>query len=258
MSTERFADRVAIVTGGGSGMGRATVLGFVRDGGRTVVLDLEADRAHAVVEEVAAAGGHAVAVAGDVADDAVLDAAVAAAQGLAGGAGIDVLVNCAGFGGGRAAFDSFDPEIWARQFAVNVSGPFQLIGRVIGPMAERGRGAIVNVSSSAGLVGEPGIYGYSASKAAVVNLTRAIALHYADRGVRVNCVAPGVTDTPFLANVRSAPDADELLARYAAMMPIGRLARAEEVAEAILFLASDAASFCVGAVLAVDGGWTAG
>jgi len=139
-----------------------------------------------------------------------------------------------------------------------VSGPFQLIGRVIGPMAERGRGAIVNVSSSAGLVGEPGIYGYSASKAAVVNLTRAIALHYADRGVRVNCVAPGVTDTPFLANVRSAPDADELLARYAAMMPIGRLARAEEVAEAILFLASDAASFCVGAVLAVDGGWTAG
>ena len=172
--------------------------------------------------------------------------------------GVDVLVNCAGFGGGRAAFDSFDPDLWERQFAVNVTGPFQLIGRVIRQMAARGRGAIVNVSSAAGIVGEPGIYGYSASKAAVVNLTRALALHYANQGVRVNCVCPGVTDTPFLANVKAAPNADELLARYAAMMPIGRLAQPEEIAEAVLFLASDAASFCVGSVLAVDGGWTAG
>ncbi|HWW53325.1 MAG TPA: glucose 1-dehydrogenase [Acidimicrobiales bacterium] len=252
MGEGRFSDRVAVVTGAGSGIARATALGFGRDGGRVVVADLDRERAEATV---AALDGRGVAVIGDLTDPAVADAIVAAGADLG---GVDVLVNCAGFGGGRAAFDSFDPGLWDRQFAVNVSGPFQLVGRVIGAMAARGHGAIVNVSSAAGIVGEPGIYGYSASKAAMVNLTRALALHYASRGVRVNCVCPGVTDTPFLGNVRAAPNADELLARYAAMMPIGRLAQPEEIAEAILFLASDAASFCIGSVLAVDGGWTAG
>ncbi len=252
MSDDRFADRVAVITGAGSGIGQATAAGFARDGGRVVVCDLEADRAAETVERL---DGRGFAVVGDLTDPSVADVIVATGNGLG---GVDVLVNCAGFGGGRPAFDSFDPALWERQFAVNVSGPFQLIGRVIRDMAARGKGAIVNVSSAAGIVGEPGIYGYSASKAALVNLTRALALHYASQGVRVNCVCPGVTDTPFLANVKAAPDADELLARYAAMMPIGRLARPEEIAEAILFLASDAASFCVGAVLPVDGGWTAG
>ncbi len=114
------------------------------------------------------------------------------------------------------------------------------------------------MASAAGIVGEPGIFGYSAAKAGMVNLTRSLALHYARAGVRVNCVCPGVTNTNFLANVRAAPDADALFERYADMMPIGRLAEPEEVAEAILFLASDAASFCVGVILPVDGGWTAG
>jgi NAD(P)-dependent dehydrogenase (short-subunit alcohol dehydrogenase family) len=252
MQPGRFEGRLAIVTGGGSGIGQATARGFVRDGGYAVIVDLEADRA---AETLKSLDDRGVAVIGDLTDPQIADDAVETAARLG---GVDVLVNCAGFGGGRAAYDSFDPDLWARQFAVNVSGPFQLIGRVIRQMAERRRGAIVNVSSSAGLVGEPGIYGYSASKAAIVNLTRALALHYANQGVRVNCVCPGVTDTPFLANVRSAPDAEALLARYAQMMPIGRLAQPEEIAEAILFLASDAASFCVGSVLAVDGGWTAG
>ena len=191
---------------------------------------------------------------GDLTDPQIADDAVETAERLG---GVDVLVNCAGFGGGRAAYDSFDADLWRGQFTVNVSGPFQLIGRVIRQMAERRHGAIVNMASAAGIVGEPGIYGYSASKAAIVNLTRALsALHYANQGVRVNCVCPGVTDTPF-SNVRSAPMPTRC-SRYAQMMPIGRLAQPEEIAEAILFLASDAASFCVGSVLAVDGGWTAG
>ena len=253
MQGGRFDGRVAIITGGGSGIGRATSLGFARDGGRVVIAELDADRAAETLALIGADAG-CVSVVGDLTTAETADALVAAAAALG---GVDVLVNCAGFGGGRAAYDSFDPALWARIFAVNVDGPFQLIGRVIGQMAQRGAGAIVNVSSAAGLVGEPAIYGYSASTAAIVNLTRALALHYADKGVQVNCVCPGVTDTNFLSAVRAAPDADELFARYAKMMPIGRLAQASEIAEAILFLASDAASFCVGSVLAVDGGRTA-
>ncbi|MCU1456787.1 MAG: short-chain dehydrogenase/reductase [Actinomycetia bacterium] len=254
MSGGRFEGQVAIITGGGSGIGRATSIGFAQGGGRVVICELDADRAAETLSLIGKGPHEATSVIGDLTTAETADALVAAAGAMG---DIDVLVNCAGFGGGRAAYDSFDPDLWARIFAVNVDGPFQLIGRVIRQMAERGKGAIVNVSSAAGLVGEPGIYGYSASKAAIVNLTRALALHYASRGVRVNCVCPGVTDTNFLSNVRAAPDADELFARYAEMMPIGRLAQPSEVAEAILFLASDAASFCVGSVLAVDGGWTA-
>jgi NAD(P)-dependent dehydrogenase (short-subunit alcohol dehydrogenase family) len=247
----RFAGKVAIVTGAGSGIGRATARGFVAGGGRVVVAEMDAERA---TESVALMGEDSTAVVGDVIELATAEALVEAG---ARWGGVDVLVNAAGFGGGRAAYGSFDAALWDRIMAVNLRGPFQLIGLVIDEMAARGSGAVVNVSSAAGLVGEPGIFGYSASKAGLVNLTRALALHYAERGVRVNCVCPGVTDTNFLANVRAAPDSEQLFARYAKMMPIGRLAQPEEVAEAILFLASDAASFCVGSILAVDGGWTA-
>ncbi len=255
MTRGRFEGQVGIVTGGGSGIGRATSIGFAQDGGRVVICELDPDRAAETLALIGAVSPQECrSVVGDLTTAETADALVQAADELG---GADVLVNCAGFGGGRAAYDSFDPELWSRIFAVNVDGPFQLIGRVIKQMAERGKGAIVNVASAAGLVGEPGIYGYSASKAAIVNLTRALALFYANQGVRVNCVCPGVTDTNFLSNVRAAPDADQLFARYAEMMPIGRLAQPEEIAAAILFLASDAASFCVGSVLAVDGGWTA-
>jgi meso-butanediol dehydrogenase / (S,S)-butanediol dehydrogenase / diacetyl reductase len=246
----RFAGRVAIVTGAGSGIGRATAMGFARDGGRVVLNDLDAARARSAAAEIPGA----VAVPGDVVHGATIDALAEAGERLG---GVDVLVNNAGFGGGAAAFDSFDEGLWERTLAVNLSGPFRLTGRMLQGMAARRSGAVVNVASAAGLVGERGMYGYSASKAGLVNLTRALALHYARRGVRVNCVCPGVTDTDFLAPVKQSPDGEAVLARYKAMMPIGRLARAEEIAEAILFLASDAASFVVGAVLAVDGGWTA-
>jgi NAD(P)-dependent dehydrogenase (short-subunit alcohol dehydrogenase family) len=250
----RFADRVAIVTGAGAGIGRATARGFAREGGVVVVNDIDAGSAAETAGLIGRAGGAAEVVAGDVALPATADVLVAAAERLG---GLDVLVNNAGFGGGVSAFDSFDATLWERSLAVNLSGPFLVTGRALAVMSRRGRGAVVNVSSAAGLVGERGMYAYSAAKAGLVNLTRALALQYARRGVRVNCVCPGVTDTDFLAPVRSAPDADAVLDRYRKMMPIGRLARPEEIAEAILFLASDAASFVVGAVLAVDGGWTA-
>jgi NAD(P)-dependent dehydrogenase (short-subunit alcohol dehydrogenase family) len=248
----RFAGRIAIVTGAGSGIGRATALGIAREGGHVIVNDLDPTRATATLD--AAPEGSATALAGDV----TLPATAAALVDLADArGGADVLVNNAGFGGGAAAFDSFDAELWQRCVDVNLAAPFHLIARVLPGMAQRRRGSVVNVSSAAGLVGERGMYGYSAAKAGLVNLTRALALQYARKGVRVNCVCPGVTDTDFLAEVKAHPDAEQVLARYRAMMPIGRLAHPEEIAAAILFLASDAASFVVGAVLAVDGGWTA-
>jgi NAD(P)-dependent dehydrogenase (short-subunit alcohol dehydrogenase family) len=214
-----------------------------------IVNDLDAARAAATAASIAG-----TVVAGDVTLAATADALLAAADARG---GTDVLVNNAGFGGGAAAFDSFDAVLWERSLGVNLGAPFQLLGRVLPGMARRRRGAVVNVSSAAGLVGERGMYGYSAAKAGLVNLTRALALQYARKGVRLNCVCPGVTDTDFLRSVRAHPDAESVLARYRAMMPIGRLARAEEIAAAILFLASDAASFVVGAALPVDGGWTA-
>jgi NAD(P)-dependent dehydrogenase (short-subunit alcohol dehydrogenase family) len=253
MMAGRFEGKVAIVTGGGSGIGRATAVGILAGGGRVIVGDLDHSRADETVAMLPT--GAAVAVIGDITDAAVADRLVAAGREFG---PIDILVNCAGFGGGRAAYGSFEPTLWNRIQEVNLTGPFLLIGRVIEEMLERKSGSIVNVASVAGIVGEPGIFGYSAAKAGLVNLTRALALHYARQGVRVNCVCPGVTDTNFLVNVRAAPDSEAIFARYADLMPIGRLARPEEVAEAILFLASDAASFCVGVVLPVDGGWTAG
>ncbi len=241
---------MAIVTGAGSGIGRAVAAGFSRDGGRVVVNDLDPARAGAT----AASLDGAVVVSGDVTESATVVRLVQASDELG---GAHVLVNNAGFGGGAKAFDSFDVELWDRIVDVNLRSPFRLTGAVVRGMVERGDGAVVNIASVAGLVGERGMYGYSASKAGLVNLTRALALHYAKRGVRVNCVCPGVTDTDFLAGVKESPDADAVLAHYTRSMPIGRLARPDEIAEAVLFLASDAASFVIGVALPVDGGWTA-
>ena len=153
----RFEGKVAIVTGAGSGIGRATAMGIVNGGGRVVVGDLDKSRADETVAMLPE--GAAVAVVGDLTDGRVADHLVAAGRTLG---PIDILVNCAGFGGGRAAFGSFEPTLWNRIQEVNLTGPFLLIGRVIEEMLERGTGSIVNIASVAGIVGEPGIFGYSA------------------------------------------------------------------------------------------------
>jgi NAD(P)-dependent dehydrogenase (short-subunit alcohol dehydrogenase family) len=252
----RFTGKVAIVTGAASGIGRATALALAAEGAGVVVLDRAVDGGAACVAEIARRGGRAACVAGDVTDDATAARAVAAACDELGG--LDVLVNGAGFGGGGAgAASSFDLELWSQSLAVNLTGPFLMIRHAVPAMLARRGGAVVNVASAAGLVGMAGTFAYCAAKGGLVNLTRSLALTYAPQGIRVNCVCPGVTDTPMLDVVHRHPQAERILAGYRKMQPIGRLATADEIAAAILFLASDESSFVVGAALAVDGGWTA-
>lgn len=252
----RLSGKVAIVTGAASGIGRATTLLFAREGAAVLGVDREGGGAIVTRDAARAAGGRAEALAGDVTDDAVAARAAATAQDVLGG--LDVLVNCAGFGGGGAgAASSFDLELWERSIAVNLTGPFLMIRHALPAMLERGGGAIVNVASAAGLVGMAGTFAYSAAKGGLVNLTRSLAVTYAARGVRVNCVCPGVTDTPMLDVVRDHPQRDKIFAAYRRMQPIGRLASPDEIAAAVLFLACDDSRFVVGAALPVDGGWTA-
>jgi NAD(P)-dependent dehydrogenase (short-subunit alcohol dehydrogenase family) len=253
---QRLAEKVAIVTGGASGIGQAIARRFAAEAAAVVVFDCDAGGAAATAHSISEASGLAIDFAGDVTDDASAGAAVERAIDAFGR--LDVLVNCAGYGGGGlGAASSFDLELWQKSLAVNLTGPFLMMRHAVPAMLARGGGSIVNVASAAGIVGMAGTFAYSAAKGGLVNLTRSLAVTYAAKGVRVNCVCPGVTDTPMLDVIRAHPQRDAIFRSYMRLQPIARLATPEEIANAVLFLASDEASFVVGAVLAADGGWTA-
>src|SRR5579875_3153406 len=230
----RFAGRVALVTGGASGIGAATARALAQEGARVVVVDIDRERGAAV----AAACGGELAVA-DVADAAALAATVARAAAAHGR--LDVLVSNA-----LAA--------WERTLAVTLTPAFTALRAAL-PHLPRG-GAVVHVASVSGLAGDRGLAAYNAAKAGLVNFTRAAALEVAAAGVRVNAVCPGLVDTPALA--RALERAPERAAALGAAVPLGRLGQPEEIAHAILFLASDEASYVTGTTLVVDGGLTAG
>ena len=248
----RFAGRGILVTGAGSGIGRAAAQLFADEGGRVVVVDQDENEAQATVTSIRQAGGQALAIGADVSREA--DCRGMVERALAAYGRLHVAFNNAGIGASGFAVADEEEVTWSRLIDVNLKGIFLGMKYEIPAMVGAGGGAIVNTASVAGLVGERGIGAYSASKHGVVGLTRTAALDYIGQGVRINAVCPGATRTRILASWFQDPKVESfILSRH----PIGRIAEPEEIARAVLFLASDDASFIVGQALAVDGGLTA-
>jgi NAD(P)-dependent dehydrogenase (short-subunit alcohol dehydrogenase family) len=252
----RLAGKAALVTGGAVGIGRATCARFAREGAAVTVFDRDADGARACADEIEASGGRSLAIAGDVTrlDDAV--AAVARSAETFGG--LDVLVNNAGVIG-SGTVETTDEAEWHRVVSVNLTGVYLVSKAAIPALRQRGGGAIVNVSSAAGLAAWYDQAAYDASKGAVVNLTRSMALDFASAGIRVNCLVPAHVVTPMSENFIRAGGAEAAYRRERVLeaIPLGRFSEPEEIAAGALFLASDEASYATGSCLVLDGGYLA-
>jgi meso-butanediol dehydrogenase/(S,S)-butanediol dehydrogenase/diacetyl reductase len=249
----RFAGKVAVVTAGGAGIGAATARRLAGEGAAVVVADLSGRRAAEVVGAITQAGGRAVPIKMDAADSAGVQAALELA--LASYGRLDVLVNNAGMAeAGR--LDDTSLESWNRVLAVSLTSTFLGIKYGVPILRRQGGGAIVNTASISGLGGDIGLGSYNAAKAGVINLTRVAAVENAPFGIRVNCVCPGAINTR-AAELLGRERAEALRRAQAAAHPLGRLGEADEVASAVLFLASDEASFITGTAIVVDGGLTA-
>jgi len=254
----RLENKVALITGGGSGIGRACAEMFAREGARVAVSDISLERAQATTQFVTSHGGEAIAISGDVSvgDDAqnMVSATVEKFGKL------DVLVNSAGVSARNAMPKGSSPEeVWDKVIDVNLKGTYMVSWHAMPEMAKSGGGSIINLSSIMGLVGYPvgmggGFNPYNPSKGGVLQFTRNLAIDSASKNVRVNCICPGYVET----DLTSALTKDaEALSRLETLHPIGRLGQPEEIAYAALYLASDESGFVTGSPLVVDGGYTA-
>jgi meso-butanediol dehydrogenase / (S,S)-butanediol dehydrogenase / diacetyl reductase len=250
----RLSGKVALVTGAGHGIGRATAQRLGSEGARVVMIDLNADAVKEAAEGLAGSGIDCLPFAGDVSDPMLARSAVDAV--LAKYGRIDVLHNNAGRLHGAGVTDH-SLEEWDRTFNVNVRAMFLMVQAVVPAMRAQHSGAIVNTGSTSGLVGEAGMAAYSASKGAVINFTRQLAAELSPDGIRVNCVCPGWVPTGFNDPVLVGASQAEVESMINATVPLGRQGRPEEIAAAVAFLASDDASYIVGHALVVDGGLTA-
>jgi NAD(P)-dependent dehydrogenase (short-subunit alcohol dehydrogenase family) len=245
--------RTAFVTGGGSGIGRAAAVALAAEGCVVTVAGRTRETLDATVAEIEKAGGTARTALCDVADENTVRAAVAMALGA--DAHLDVAVNCAGISGGDDPRPTADyaVENFDQMIAVDLRGMFLAMKYELRSMREGQGGSVVNVASGAGVVGVAGFAGYTAAKHGVIGLTRTAALDHGAEGIRVNALVVGLVDTPLVATGRS----EEVMAARIAAHPIGRIGRPEEIADSIVWLASDRSSFVTGAAIAVDGGYTA-
>ncbi|MCH8989107.1 MAG: SDR family oxidoreductase [Chloroflexi bacterium] len=246
--------KTTLVTGGGSGIGRAASLAYAREGARVVVVDVNVEGGEETIQQIKEAGGEAILVHADVAKPEDTQAMVA--QAVAAFGSLDCAFNNAGVSGReRWLTAEYPEEEWDRVTSINLKGVWLCMKAEIPQMLKQGGGAIVNTASVAGLVGIRGTAAYIAAKHGVVGLTKAAALEYADRGIRVNSVCPGYIHTPLVQGVFDSVDGyeDQVKSRH----PVGRLGEPQEIAEAVLWLSSDSASFVTGHNMAVDGGYTA-
>lgn len=243
----RFKDKVAIVTGSGRGMGKAIALALAREGAKVVILDIDTANGKEVVREIEKGGGEAIFVKADVSKRTDVERVVQATLDRFGK--IDILVNNAGIHDG-ATFTEESEEMWQRLFQVNVMGTVLPSQAVVPEMMKRKKGKIVHISSKAAVVGEPYHAAYSASKGAILALTRCLAIELAPYKITVNAVCPGPTYTDMLLGATDAAQREELTASA----PLGRLGQPEDIAGAVLYLASEESDWCTGQAISVDGG----
>lgn len=249
-----FDGKVALVTGGGSGIGRSTCLTYARGGAKVVVVDRDVEGGEETVQQIKEAGGEATLIHADVANPSDCQGMVDQAVGQFGR--LDCAFNNAGVGGrsGKLTADYAEAD-WDRVIGINLKGVWLCMKSEITQMLKQGGGAVVNTASIAGLVGIRGTCAYIAAKHGVAGLTKAAALEYAGSGIRVNAVCPGYIDTPLTRPLFETFDGmeEEVVARH----PLGRLGQPHEIAEAVAWLSSDAASFVTGHTMTVDGGYVA-
>ena len=246
--------RAAFVTGGARGIGRAVVDALVADGHAVAIADLLAEQAQEAADEITAAGGKAIGVAADVSDSASVTSAVEAAQEALGP--IDILVNVAGWDD-LMPFVKTTEDFWDKVIEINYKGVLRTTAALLPGMMERGYGRIVNIGSDAGRVGSSMEAVYAGAKGGVIAFSKTVARESARKGVTVNVVCPGPTDTPMLQGiVEAAPDAEKVIAGMTGAVPMKRLGQPHEVAAAVRFLAGEDAGYITGQTLSVSGGLT--